>query len=312
MKPLLPNPCGATAVGLLTIEPPERFGKFDLHFLVSRGGTGEVFLAENTQTLETCAIKRARLDVPCAVEVIRAEGETLRLLRADGIVSVFESGEASGRPYIVMEYMAGGNLQGRREQFAESRRALGLLLTIARAVQRAHDRLIVHCDLKPENILFRSLGGDEAKVSDFGLGQRVVGGDRCKRAKGGTIGWMSPEQADGHEVTIASDVFSLGVLLYWLLAGAEPFGVGPDFEAYRQRLRDEEPPPPIPKHWFARRLDREVTAICQLAMAKSVSHRYRSVGAPLMTSTAPWQTSPFRAKGRCSGSPSGFTGTLSC
>jgi len=276
-----------TGKGLRLVDPPRQVGEYELHFFIDRGNTGEVYLAERKGTLERYAIKLARLDKPHAAALIRAEGKKLRKLRCDGIVEVCavgnvavarDDGSTAEQPFIAMEFMGGGNLAERADDFKEARASLRLFLLVVNAVQRAHDRSFMHCDIKPENILFKRADSIEPKVADFGLG-RGIGRQRepnePNEPNGGTIGWMSPEQATGGELTVASDIFSLGVLLHWLVTGSEPFGTGPGFEAYRRRLLEEEPPPATPRG-RAGDLDWEVAAICRRAMAKAVDQRYAS------------------------------------
>src|SRR6185436_16589591 len=118
-----------------------------------------------------------------------------------------------GRPYAGMPWLEGGALADDdvRARYTQPRAALELMTKLATAVHAAHQRGVLHCDLKPENVLFR--GDGEPCVSDFGLARVLAGSDLARGVgfAGGTPGWMSPEQVQAGELTVASDVFSLGM-----------------------------------------------------------------------------------------------------
>ncbi len=187
----------------------------------------------------------------------------------------------NGQAFLVMELMENGTLLEAVEvgQFRERRAILGLVLKLARALEHAHRYFVLHCDLKPENILFDADG--EPHLADFGLAQLTTDSDSGQPMSfGGTRGWMSPEQArhklspaEPGALTAASDVFSLGVVLHWLLSGELPFGNSSDFE---QRVQFQPAPSPVPCRRWAAELDWELAVICQVAMAKEPEKRYRS------------------------------------
>jgi serine/threonine protein kinase len=268
------------------LEPPRVAGYQQLDAL-GEGGSASVYLAREPGTNRLVALKIAREDAPHAALIFRAELKAAAKLDRRYVVPVLTGGQGvDGRAYLVMELMENGTLTeavaiGR---FSQRREILELVCKLARAVQHAHGRAVLHCDLKPENILFDSEG--EPRIGDFGLAQDLDHGGSAGETCGGTRGWMSPEQARrkapragsdteaGSDVlTVASDVFSLGVLLYWLLARRLPFGDGEDFA---ERVASEPTPSPIQSRFMARELDWEASAVCARAMAKAPTDRYAS------------------------------------
>jgi serine/threonine protein kinase len=257
----------------------ELLGQYELLLELGSGGMGKVYIAKHVQQSDLVALK-----VPKS-EVLERDGGAAAFLREIGtasglhhpnIVRMYTSGTAAdGRLYLVMQLLEGGTLaeKDNRERFREPKRALALMIQIARAVQFAHDRLVLHCDLKPANILLDSDG--EPHVSDFGLA-RVIGkpGSTYRgTVQGGTPGWMSPEQVERKDLTVASDVFSLGVMLHWLLTDELPFGSGDDFVAQVVHKR------PAPSRGWRWGLGWELGQIRWKAMEASPEDRYPSAAA---------------------------------
>src|SRR6185295_11538943 len=155
------------------------------------------------------------------------------------IVPIYEVGEHDGQPYFSMKYIEGGSLAAAR---AAPRVAAQLVATVARAVHHAHQRGILHRDLKPGNILLDAAG--QPHVTDFGLAKRVES-ESDLTTSGDTMGtpaYMAPEQAAGkmRQMTTTADVYSLGVILYELLAGRVPFRGATAMEVLDQ-VRHAEP-----------------------------------------------------------------------
>jgi serine/threonine-protein kinase len=177
---------------------------------------------------------------------LQREGQAIARLGAHpNIVTVFDVGEDEGRPYIVYEHVAGGDLREELRAAGGSLpigRALSVASGVAAALAVVHGHGIVHRDLKPGNIL---LGKDrEAKLCDFGIALAV---DRSRLTAAGivvgTVAYMSPEQALGKETDARTDLYSLGALLYELVAGRPPF-VGETMAAVTSQLLHQEPEPP--------------------------------------------------------------------
>lgn len=281
--------CGAaftaTAVGdvcgacLLRKCVERRFiGDFELLQGLGEGGTGVVHLAEHAVSGELVALKIAKkelLDRPGLLVLFRQQAKVESSLQHPNIVQVRGVGTHEGLPYLVMPFLEGGTLadDDNVQYWADAPARLQLMLTIARAVQHAHERGVLHCDLKHENILFD--GSNQPRVSDFGIA-RAIGSAKASDAaefEGGTRGWMSPEQVRREELTTASDVFALGVLLYWLGTQRLPFGSDDDFE--RRILEDS--PPELPR--WSPDLDWALLAVAHRALQKKPTERYPTAAA---------------------------------
>ena len=254
----------------------ELLGQYKLLMKLGAGGMGTVYIAKHVQQSDLVALKVPKAEVLEAAGGAAAFLEEIRTasgLVHDHIVKINTSGtSADGRPYLVMQLLEGGALTDgdNRERHREPRQALALMIKIARAVQFAHGKFVLHCDLKPANILLDSKG--EPHISDFGLA-RVVGkpGSTYRgTVQGGTPGWMSPEQVERKDLTAASDVFSLGVMLHWLLTGELPFGDGDDFLA---QVVSKRPPPT--RRWI-HGLDWQLGQIRWRAMQPDLKLRYPS------------------------------------
>lgn len=260
--------------GMPEREPLTCIQGYELVRLLGRGGMAEVHLAWDREE-RPVAVKLARaelLDRPEALAAFREEIATTASLEQPGIVRIHTSGvHTDGRPFLVMDVFDGAlSAPENRQRFSEPEQAVELVRSIARAVQFAHDRGVLHCDLKPQNVLLDAAG--RPHVSDFGLARRV---DRScsfgRMLHGGTPGYMSPEQAAySADLTPASDVFSLGVILYELLTGELPFGSGSEYAA---RVATEDPAPLRERR---PELDPDLEYICGKALQKDRERRYRS------------------------------------
>ena len=241
---------------------PDRVGPYRVLRRIGGGGMGVVYLAEQTGPVRRkVALKMIRkgMDTDEVLARFDTERQALGLMDHPGIARVFDAGaDESDRPYFVMEHVAGEPLTAYcdRNRLSATER-LGLFGQVCEAVQHAHQKGIIHRDLKPSNILVTTTNGSPTpKIIDFGIAKAVVGrltDDALPTQFGQIIGtpeYMSPEQAGGMSVDVdtRSDVYSLGVILYELLAGTPPFAPGDlrssDLEEIRRRIREEEPPKP--------------------------------------------------------------------
>jgi NarL family two-component system response regulator LiaR len=202
--------------------------RFELGYLIGEGGVGRVHKGLDTQTGEPVAIKVLRpeiiLDAPDLVERFRREGEALRKINHPNIVKVLATLEEAGQHYIIMEYVAGGSLADllRNQPRLPLGRALAIGLEVADALARAHHLNIIHRDIKPGNIL---LAGDGTpRLTDFGLAH--LGNYPPITSAGhhiGTFQYLSPEGCDRQPLDARADIWSLGVVLFEMLAGERPF-----------------------------------------------------------------------------------------
>jgi serine/threonine-protein kinase len=191
------------------------------------GGMGEVYLAEDLALDRRVAFKFLAPH-HAANEEARArferEARAMAAVSHPNVVTIHQVGEAEGRPYLLMEYVEGRSLKELlRDEGLPVERALDLALQLALGLARVHERGIVHRDVKPSNILIDRDG--RPRLLDFGLATAPEGDDLTRAGEAlGTIRYMSPEQAEARPTDARSDLFSLGVVLYEMLAGRPPFG----------------------------------------------------------------------------------------
>ncbi len=239
----------------VTTVPPSRLGDYRLLAPIGRGAMSVVYLAtrDDDAFRQRVAVKLIRqgIDDPAAVRRFLAERQILAGLDHPNIARLYGGGQApDGRPYLVMEHVEGEPLDvycDRRALGVEER--LALFLDVCSAVQHAHQSLLVHRDLKPGNILVTTDG--TVKLLDFGIAKLLApreGVDAGATATGPgpmTPGYASPEQVRGSSLTTASDVYSLGVLLFELLTGRSPYGSlrGAPHELARAICEDDTRPP---------------------------------------------------------------------
>ncbi len=260
---------------------PRRFGEFELLEEIAEGGMGVVYKARELSLNRLVALKMilgGQLATETEVKRFRTEAEAASNLEHPNIVPIFGFGEFEGRHYYTMRLVEGGSLADRLAEFQRQPRAAAkLLATVARAVHFAHQRGILHRDLKPANILFDAHG--RPHVSDFGLAGRVKEDSEQTHTNviAGSPSYMSPEQASGGRVrlTTATDIYSLGVILYALLTGRVPFEGDTSLETLRKVL-DEEPKPP---RELNRHLDIDLETICLKCLEKDPGQRYGSAEA---------------------------------
>jgi WD40 repeat protein/predicted Ser/Thr protein kinase len=212
--------------------PVPIFGPYELKEEIGRGGMGVVYRARQRSLNRTVAIKLLVSGAYSSESLLRRfqiEAESAGGLQHPGIVAIHECGEHDGQPYYAMEYVKGSNLsEVSNGQPLVPQRAATYVRSIAEAVQYAHNRGILHRDLKPSNVLIDQ--DDRPRITDFGLAKRMHGQSEVTLAGQmlGSPNYSSPEQSAGHqdEVGVASDVYSLGALLYHLLTGRPPFMAG--------------------------------------------------------------------------------------
>jgi hypothetical protein len=253
------------------------FGDYELLEVIARGGMGVVYKARQASLNRLVALKmilKGELATPRDVARFRAEAEAAAHLDHPHIVPIYEVGEHDGQQYYAMRFIEGSALT--RRPRAEARQEAGLVATVARAVHHAHQHGILHRDLKPSNILLDAAG--VPFVADFGLAKRVdaEGSLTESGALVGTPRYMAPEQAAGRkDLTVAADVYSLGVVLYERLTGQTPFTAEAPLEVLRQ-VREAEPPRPSS---ITPGLNRDLETICLKCLEKDPAKRYGSAEA---------------------------------
>src|SRR6478736_3056769 len=254
-------------------------GRYELQELVGKGGMSSVYRAQDRLLERTVAIKLLHEHYSRDedyVERFRREARAAAQLSHPNIVTVIDRGEDGGRQFIVFEYVDGQNLKQLVEKKGRLpvRTALELGIAVGHALAFAHESGLVHRDVKPQNVL---LGNGEVKVTDFGIARSadVQQGLTQTGTVLGTSDYIAPEQASGQPVNALSDVYSLGVVLYELLAGTPPFR-GDSFVAVAvQHVNDPPPSIELVRPDVPLRLD----AALQRAMAKRPEDRFPSMSA---------------------------------
>ncbi|MCA9245806.1 MAG: protein kinase [Planctomycetales bacterium] len=271
-------------IGQLAEQSPaisKQFGDYELLDEIARGGMGVVYRARQIRANRTVALKMilaGNLAGKEEVDRFYAEAEAAANLDHPGIVPVYDVGEVDGRHYFSMGLVEGSNLAALvREQPLAPRHAAELLKQIVDAVAYAHERHIIHRDLKPENILLDTDGNP--RVTDFGLAKRIEG-DSNLTATGqvmGTPSFMPPEQAIGNieRVGPLSDVYSLGAVLYYMVAGRPPFRAASIVDTLRQVVEQE----PVSPRELNPAIDRDLDTIALKALEKDPARRFSSARA---------------------------------
>jgi WD40 repeat protein len=254
-----------------------RLGPYEILAFAGAGGMGEVYRARDTRLKREVALKVLPEDVaadPDRSQRFEREAHAVAALNHPNIVAIYDIGSAGGAAYIVTEFVDGQPLRGPLGW----RKVLDCALQISNGLAAAHAAGIVHRDLKPDNIFLTAAGN--IKILDFGLAK--LGSTRgpvpatetmtMKTASGvvmGTVGYMSPEQVRGEEIDHRSDIFSLGVILYELLAGRRAFQAETSVESMMAILKQDLPdlPDTVPTG-FRRLIER--------CLAKSPENRFQS------------------------------------
>lgn len=272
----------ATLSGQEPLKSGRRLGPYEVAARIGAGGMGVVYRARDKRLDRDVAIKifppGAQID-EAARRRFRKEAMALAKLNHPNIAAVYDIGEQDGTDYLVMEYVPGQSLAERvRSGALPVSEAVSLAHEVAKALQEAHEQRIVHRDLKPSNIIVTPRG--HAKVLDFGLA-KLLAADGEKdatlsfsetRGPVGTPLYMSPEQAQGEIVDERSDLWSLGVALYEMLAGKPPLegrGVAGVLRAVLEQT-------PKPLHELRPDVPQDVERVVSRALEKDASKRYQS------------------------------------
>lgn len=261
--------------------------------LLGEGGMGRVYLAEDTKLHRRVCLKfisNRFTSNPEWLQRFELEARAASVLNHPNILTIHEIGEAEGRPFIATEFIEGQTLRERLHSDISINDALEIAIQIASALVAAHRVNVVHRDIKPENIMIR---GDDAlvKVLDFGLAKMSASRESVLTAAGdreaetqmrptaapgvvmGTVAYMSPEQARGAPVDERTDIWSLGVLLYEMVAGCSPFMAGTSNEIISAIL-SKVPAPPLGR--FAHEIPPSLEEIVEKTLAKNRDERYES------------------------------------
>ena len=250
-------------------------GRYALRGLLGQGGMADVELAHDNVLDRQVAVKilhNRYTDDPSFVERFRREARASASMSHPNVVGVYDTGTDDGRPYIVMEYVAGRSLRDvlRREDLTPQR-AAEIAGDAARALHYAHERGLIHRDVKPGNIMVADDG--QVKVTDFGIARAVTAETVTQTAAVlGTAAYIAPEQAQGERVDARTDVYALGCVLYEMLTGRQPFS-GDSAVTLAYKHVSEAPRPPSE---LKPQVSPELEAVVLKAMAKDPRDRYQS------------------------------------
>jgi eukaryotic-like serine/threonine-protein kinase len=260
------------------LQEGDRVDQYVIERKLGAGGFATVYRARHESGREV-ALKILNAEAALDKSVLRRfmrEAEAVQVIDHPNIVEVLAYGDHARQPYIVMELLSGENLAERIERKGpmEPEEAVVMLVEVTLALARAHDHDIVHRDLKPEN-LFLSTSG--VRVLDFGIAKfhKSAPGElkTATRAIIGTLHTMSPEQCRSSKVDLRSDVYSLGVVAYYMLDGKYPFARWKDLEIAVAHLRELPPPlrearPEVPA---------SLAEIVHRCLEKDPARRYQSM-----------------------------------
>jgi serine/threonine-protein kinase len=256
--------------------------RYRIDQILGRGGMGVVYKATDTQLDETVAIKTLPGDVmtrsPEDLERFKREIRLARKITHRNVLRTYDYGEADGVYFISMEFVRGYTLAELLNE-AEGRRmsprvALGVGRQICRGLDAAHEQGIIHRDIKPQNVLIDHRG--EVKLMDFGIARMAEAPEAMTQAGliVGTPHYMSPEQVQGKELGPRSDVYSMGVLLYEMLAGVRPFESSSLTGVLTAHITEK----PRPLLDLRSDVGREVSAIIMRCLEKDPKARYATAG----------------------------------
>jgi eukaryotic-like serine/threonine-protein kinase len=264
-------------------------GSFQITAMIGEGGMGQVFLAQHRVIGRKAAIKVLNADVAGSEEVVARffnEARAVNDIRHPNIVEVTDLGTFGPQPYIVMEYLEGETLGDRidRVKIFDEETAVRIVGQVASALGAAHERGLVHRDLKPANIFLRHHPDypDFVKLLDFGIA-KLLGNAQTEAALAhrtqagsilGTPAYMSPEQCLGDaKLDHRSDIYSLGVVLYYLVTGRLPF----EADAFGRLVMLHVTEPPVPPNVVNERLSPAMTAVIMRALEKRPVKRFANM-----------------------------------
>jgi serine/threonine protein kinase len=286
---------------------PEKIGRYEIKSELGRGGMATVYRAFDPSFDREVALKilpKEFLHDPQFRERFRREIKIIAALEHPAIVPVYDAGEEDGAPYFVMRYMPGGSLTTQINMGRFSLEdAARIIERLASALAYAHQKGIIHRDLKPDNILFDDNGN--AYISDFGVASLLSSNTNLTGETAvGTPAYMSPEQAQGEKVDNRSDIYGLGVIIFQMLSGQQPYKADTPMGVALKQITEPVPEileinPDLPK---------ETDTIIKTAMAKKKEDRYASTIELAQAFDQVAKTDPKGKPARAGSSGAGFFG----
>ncbi len=258
-----------------TIMQPEKIGIYEVKSELGRGGMATVYLAYDPRFEREVAVKVLPRELLHSDPQFRLrferEAKIIAQLEHSAIVPVYDVGEADGQPYFVMRYMNGGSLSERiKSGIMTVEEATRILNIIAPGLDEAHSKGIIHRDIKPSNILFDKR--NNPYISDFGIAKlsQAQAGNVTGSAIIGTPAYMAPEQAQGDAIDGRADIYSIGIILYEMLTGRQPYEADTPMAVAIKHITD-----PVPHILLANpKLPEGMETIIQKAMAKNKNDRF--------------------------------------
>ncbi|MFL6228093.1 MAG: protein kinase domain-containing protein [Pyrinomonadaceae bacterium] len=289
----------------MTLTPGTLLDHYEIRSLIGEGGTGAAYEAQDLRLRRVVVVKVLHAAGAQAEHLLLAEAQRAAAINHPNVAAVYEVGQTRGLPYIALERVEGETLAHviAREPL-DLRRALDVAADVAEALAAAHARAVVHCDIKPSNVM---LARDATvKVLDFGLARRAREVERAAEgangvalvssppvgvqqsshpsngtgkssppsngARGGTAAYMSPEQLRDEALDARTDIFSLGVVLYEMIAGRKPFAGASRADGIRATLGAE----PTPLGAYRDDVPLELEGVVRRALAKDRAERYQT------------------------------------
>jgi serine/threonine protein kinase len=305
----------------MALAPRTRFGPYEVRGAIGAGGMGEVYRAKDTRLGRDVALKVLPAEVasdPNRLARFAQEARTVSALNHPNIITIYDVGVDPAAPYVVFELLEGTTLRVvLADQRISTPRALEYAGQMAEGLGAAHEHGVVHRDLKPENVFVTRDG--RVKILDFGLAKVVAPAaaarttavlpaaplDTQPGAVLGTVGYMSPEQVHGRAVDHRSDLFSLGAILYEMLAGQRAFQGGSSVETMSAIITQDPPPlatmnpdvPPAVERIVRRCLEKRVEARFQSAhdLAFALQTLSGASGSALISQQATYRRPPSRS-----------------
>jgi serine/threonine protein kinase len=262
-------------------DKPWQLGNYEILEQIGCGGMGVIYRARQRHSRRIVAVKRVlsyRADSQGALQRFRREAQAVASLDHPNILPIYEVSESEdGLPFFSMKFAEKGSLRENAASLRDQpRKCVQLMAKVAHGVEYAHSRGVLHRDIKPGNILLSD--GGEPLVSDFGLAKLLDGNNDLTRSLTtfGTAGFIAPEQANGAaaDFTPAADVYSLGAVLFNMLAGRPPFLGSNPVSVIRQASETQAPK----LRSLAPSLDRDLETICARCLERDPSARYQSAG----------------------------------
>ena len=273
------SPGGTLVLEGAGVEKP-MLGRYEVERELGKGAMGAVYLGKDPKISRVVAIKTMALSQEFEADELEdvkdrffREAETAGRLTHPGIVTIFDAGEEHDLAYIAMEFLKGADLTKytKKDNLLPVDKVLELIKRVADGLGYAHNNNVVHRDIKPANIMWDP-DSDSMKITDFGIA-RITDASKTKTGMVlGTPSYMSPEQLAGKKVTGQSDIFSLGVMLFQMVTGEQPFSAD-SMATLMYKIANEQHPPP---ESINPDVPRCVSIIINRAMAKDTEKRYQT------------------------------------